>query len=357
MAPLLQSQAQAMVSQKALAQSKAALGAYRVEANEKSKAVLARVASAGAAALVQTSFVGWLDHTRYAKREAEIRKDYEEELDSVGKSYTEFRAKQIGNSTTVINRGYEETIAMLLLTCFKAMYEAVEDAKAIKEAKERATELEAKLQDNFDNSARNAKQVLGRMNADNDGALLGMTFKCWNQFIEEYKKNKELEDAVKAAEQKLETWKASQKTGAASVLNRMSDSTNTSQLHTFLQAWHEYTQETRDMIAQQEILGGKASQLNNFATRNKGSAKAEMIRMSLMQEHGTLYVCLGRWKRETKLDRMRRYGKEKNNKRKQQLQGVKGLFKDFATELENGLKEGTPRVDVNARHHKNRLPA
>jgi len=38
--------------------------------------------------------------------------------------------------------------------------------------------------------------------------------------------------------------------------------------------------------------------------------------------------------------------KEKNEKRKQQLNGVKGLFKNFAAELETGLKQGTPRVEV-----------
>lgn len=354
MAPLLQSQAQAMVSQKAMAQAKAQLGAYRVEANEKSKKVLAGLASAGNAALLSTMFVGWVDRTRRSKREVEIRKEYEEELEESARLYTEFRSKQIGNIKSVINKNYEETIAKILMECFRAMADEVEDRKAIEEAKSRAAELETKLRDNHDNSARNAKQVLGRMNAGNDEGLVAMTFKCWNQFCEDYKKNKELEDAVKAAEQKLDTWKAKQKDGATSVLNRMSAATNTSQMHTFLQAWAEYVRETRDMHAQQEMLGGKASQLNGFAMRNKGSAKQEMMRMTLVQEHTAMYMCLGRWKRETKLERMRRYGKEKNNKRKQQLIGVKGLFKNFASELEQGLKEGTPRVDVTAKHHRSR---
>jgi len=49
------------------------------------------------------------------------------------------------------------------------------------------------------------------------------------------------------------------------------------------------------------------------------------------------------WKREWKCERLKRYGQEKNMRRKQELIGVKGLFKNFASELETSLKEGTPR--------------
>merc|ERR1712232_628410 len=63
MAPLLQSQAQAMVSQKALAQAKAQLGSFRVEASEKSKKVLLGLVASSDATLLSTLYIMWAEHT------------------------------------------------------------------------------------------------------------------------------------------------------------------------------------------------------------------------------------------------------------------------------------------------------
>ena len=75
---------------------------------------------------------------------------------------------------------------------------------------------------------------------------------------------------------------------------------------------------------------------------------AEMERMENTLNTVLLIMVFSGWKRDVKLERMKRYGQGKNNQRKQQLVNVKGLFKNFANELETGLKEGTPRVDMKA---------
>lgn len=54
------------------------------------------------------------------------------------------------------------------------------------------------------------------------------------------------------------------------------------------------------------------------------------------------------WKREAKIEGMRRSGQNKDGKRKEQLAGVKDLFKNFASDLDAGLKAGTPRVETGA---------
>merc|ERR1712070_662327 len=73
-----------------------------------------------------------------------------------------------------------------------------------------------------------------------------------------------------------------------------------------------------------------------------------MDRSAVAADMSTMIVIFWYWKRETKVQRMKRYAQDKNNKKKQQLIGVKGLFKNFANELEAGLKEGTPRVSAGA---------
>merc|ERR1719287_436183 len=91
-----------------------------------------------------------------------------------------------------------------------------------------------------------------------------------------------------------------------------------------------------------------AGKFGSFAQRNKGAAGSAMDRAAAAAEASTQIVIFWYWKREAKVERMRRYAKDKNLKKKQQLVGVKGLFKNFANELEAGLKEGTPRVEAGA---------
>jgi len=349
----LQSQAQAMVSQKALEQAKAQLGAYRVEANEKSKKVLLGMVSGNASALIGTIFVSWNDMVMRIKREAEVRKEYEEEINAAQQALADFKAKQVENIKGVLMKGTEAAKGRAVLACYNALKQELADYKADLQTKKEAAELEAKLAGFASASRDNAKSVLARMNAGNEGALKVLIWKSWTGFIEEYKKNKDLEDKVKAAEARVKEFQAKQKEGSMSVLNKMSAATDTGLIQSTFMGWKEVWDEEKRQAEMEEAMGEKAGKLGSFASRNKGTAMHEMNRMLAVSEAGLMLAIFHYWKRDTKVERMRRYGREKNKKRKDQLVGVKGLFKNFASELENGLKEGTPRIDekkLKARH-------
>merc|ERR1719453_40329 len=95
----------------------------------------------------------------------------------------------------------------------------------------------------------------------------------------------------------------------------------------------------------EDMLASGNGRFASFSQRNKSSAKGAMDRAAEAADMSTYLVIFWYWKRETRVERMRRYAKDKNVKKRQQLVGVKGLFKNFANELEAGLKEGTPRID------------
>merc|ERR1712187_826525 len=96
----------------------------------------------------------------------------------------------------------------------------------------------------------------------------------------------------------------------------------------------------------QNVLNDSSGKLKSFANRNKDSAGNCMERTAYLQQQSTWIIIFMYWKREARVERMRRYARDKNVKKKNQLMGVKGLFKNFANELEAGLKEGTPRVAI-----------
>merc|ERR1719183_155232 len=110
-----------------------------------------------------------------------------------------------------------------------------------------------------------------------------------------------------------------------------------------LKGWYDYYLELKQAAEFQDALGGANSKLAGFSSRNKDSAMSAMQRLKEATTEQEILVVWMPWKKIAKLERIRRNGKEKNERRKKQLNGVKGLFKNFASELENSIKEGTPR--------------
>merc|ERR1711998_748973 len=103
--------------------------------------------------------------------------------------------------------------------------------------------------------------------------------------------------------------------------------------------WKTTVQEEKEQIRLQEQMAEKAAAMNQFGAKGKMTAKAEMERMQLTLDTVLCLIVFSSWIRESKLERMKRYGQAKNQARKQQLHNVKGLFKNFAGELEQGSRK------------------
>lgn len=354
MSPLLQSQANAMISQKALAQAKAALGESRVQANEKTKKVLMSLAGGSAEALKSSSFISWAELVKQIKRENEIRREYEEEIDSAEKKLQDYILSQTGIMRNMINKKHLDTTNGLLGACIDAFKQNVDEAKEELVKAEEMKELEAKLSQFGKDQVAKSKKVLDRMNAGSDVGLIHMMFTAWVQFMEDYRKNKDFEDAVKAEEKKIAEFMKKQNEGAKSVLTRMSTASDTGLIDSCFKGWVEVFVETKKANELEDMLNSASGRFNEFSSRNKSSAKGCMDRAAEATDTATYIIMFWHWKREYKTQRMIRYARDKNAKKKNQLIGVKGLFKNFANELEAGLKEGTPRPSPQAAQMKKR---
>merc|ERR1712072_1034863 len=348
MAPLLQSQAQAMVSQKALANAKNTLSSYRTDANDKSKKVLLGLVGNRDAALVSSSFHAWKEILVRLKREIEVRKEYEEELDKSFQALAACKEKQIANIRSVLARNTDLNKMKMIEAVYSAMKQEVIDFGVEEAARREAAELAEKLKGFTDAASQNAKNFIAKMNGNNAGALLSNAFTGWSTAVKDEKLAREMEDKVKEAEARFAEFQARQKSGAKGVLGGMQSASEQGLIAMCFNAWKTNVQEEKEQVRLQEAMAEKAAAMNQFGAKGKMTAKAEMERMQLTLDSTLLLMIYHSWKRESKLERMKRYGQAKNNARKQQLHNVKGLFKNFAGELEQGLKEGTPRVDMKA---------
>merc|ERR1712151_1319589 len=95
------------------------------------------------------------------------------------------------------------------------------------------------------------------------------------------------------------------------------------------QSWSEWIKEIKVGVEMEEKLNKKASQMGDFNKRNKKSATKTSERAAALIDTSIVVYCFCMWKREWKVEFMREYGKSKNDKRKKELVGVQGLFKDF----------------------------
>merc|ERR1712224_715636 len=62
-----------------------------------------------------------------------------------------------------------------------------------------------------------------------------------------------------------------------------------------------------------------------------------------VKEYGLCLHTMVLWTEYSKLERLLRYYANRMDSKKHQLQGLQTMFRNFATQLETGLKEGTPR--------------
>merc|ERR1719199_1381957 len=102
--------------------------------------------------------------------------------------------------------------------------------------------------------AAKSKKVLSRMNAGSDQGCMMLCLTAWIQYMEEYKKNKEFEDAVKAEEQKIAEFMKKQNEGAKSVLTRMSAATDSGLVGSCFKAWVEVFLELKKANELEEIM-------------------------------------------------------------------------------------------------------
>merc|ERR1712100_218747 len=95
----------------------------------------------------------------------------------------------------------------------------------------------------------------------------------------------------------------------------------------------------------EDILANGGGRFKSFNDRNKASAGGAMDRAASAADESTMLVIFWWWKRYVKVRIMTYFCERKNDKKKGQIKGVKDLFRNFANELEVGLKAGTPRIE------------
>lgn len=259
----------------------------------------------------------------------------------------DYKQTQLENVKGVLMRKAAQGDGALVELCFKTFLEDVAEKKRDAENADKVKDLEGRLSNFAEAQAANTKKVMARMNAGSDAALMGMHFQAWVQFLQEYRKNKEYEDMLKAAEAKTAQFMAKQNEGAKSVLDRMAAASGTGLLASVLQAWCAVIKEEKKAAEMEAILAGADGRFKSLAGAASQSAGGVMGRAAELQDLSLIMTIWNEWKVYAKVEKTKRFQRLRNDMRSQQIMGVKSLFKNFAHELENIKdKDATPRQEA-----------
>merc|ERR1719159_1646907 len=108
----------------------------------------------------------------------------------------DYRAAALNNVRNVLMRKHEQGNADLIKTVWKGWADENAKTKAELGGQAALNAMEAKLAAQSTAQMENSKKVMTRMSAGSDTAILQLTLTGWIQYLADYKKNKEEEDAV-----------------------------------------------------------------------------------------------------------------------------------------------------------------
>merc|ERR1712072_544623 len=172
---------------------------------------------------------------------------------------------------------------------------------------------------------------------------MDVCLEAWKGWLADYKKNKDTEDAIKAQEAKVAEFMKNKSDGAKSVIDKMNSATDSGLVEHVVSTWVQYFKDVKKAEELEAIMNGANDKFGSFSDRNKKGAMSAGEKATAVKEYGLVIHAMLLWQEVTKVERMLRYYQNRIEGRKHQLQGLQTMFRTFATQLEGGLKDGTPR--------------
>merc|ERR1712193_186327 len=193
---LLRSADDAQEAQRQLAALQAQIGGIGAAQNDKSKKMMAGVASNNDKALKAMIFGSWYTFQQKMKSEKDIRDMFEAEIENLDAKFMEYRQAALNNVRNVLMRKAAEGDAGLMKQVWKNWTDEVQETKREAGSQGAMAAMEAKLAASSAAQMENTKKVMTKMSAGSDNALLKVVLTSWMQWLGEYKKNKDEEEKI-----------------------------------------------------------------------------------------------------------------------------------------------------------------
>merc|ERR1719465_55325 len=130
----------------------------------------------------------------------------------------------------------------------------------------------------------------------------------------------------------------------------MNSATDSGLVEDVMSTWAQAYKDKQESLKMEELMAANEARFGALNGRQKDNAKGVMSRVNEQMDLNMMLKHFSAWATDTKLERIMRHYNAKMDSKKQQLQSVQHLFKNFATQLDQGLKgEGDSARDSGSR--------
>merc|ERR1712072_1343474 len=105
-----------------------------------------------------------------------------------------------------------------------------------------------------------------------------------------------------------------------------------------MSTWCQQFKDNKEAAKMEALMAKNEARFGALNGRQKDNAKGVMSRVNEQMDLNLMLKHFSAWATDTKLERIMRHYNSKMEGKKQQLQSVQHLFKNFATQLDQGLK-------------------
>lgn len=123
-----------------------------------------------------------------------------------------------------------------------------------------------------------------------------------------------------------------------SIITRLQTSNDQGLLFTFFKHWEDHWVEEKHAREMTDILASTNSKLVDFTGRNRGNAKSAMERATSAADSVLLLHVFTQWSLDSRLNQIYGTHHRRLDGKRKQLGKVQTMFREFATQLEEGLK-------------------
>lgn len=345
----LRGQEDKFAAQKQLAQARAKLGGVRNVAIEKAKGLMVNFAASSAKGLVTSVFKAWVTHTGDGKLEARIALEYGKTVGEVNELTQNYKDIQLNVSRRFMHWRGKEMDLDLKGDTFALWGEILSDRKHNEAAEARKKALKDKMKAMKKAHVQGARSMLGRMQAARELEQLTRCFEAIQDTWRETKVNLKRRSTVAAFRGQLTGFLKNKRASVQHMIKSMTSITDSGILHDVLVDWQDIILAQRREAKLTKGLEASKKHISTVISHNKLANQPTTERAKFQLERMLLIVTYFSWQLDAKVEGTKRVHTAKVEAKKQQLMGVQTMFRNFALQLETGLKGS----ESSRGHHKN----
>lgn len=334
----LRGQEDTLGAQKQLAHARAKLGGFRNAAIEKAKGLMVNFAASSAKGLLTSTFKAWLTRTEDGKLEAKIASEYGTTIGEVNGLTQRYKDIQLNVTRRFMNWRGREIDLDLKGDTFALWSEILSDRKHNEVSAASKKALKDKMEAMKKAHVQGARSMLGKMQAARELEQLTQCFEALKDTWQDKKVNHNRRQTVAAFQLQLTDFMTNKSSSVQHMVKSMISLTDGGLMHDVLIDWQDIILSAKREAKLTKAVETSKLHISKIVSCSKQSSPPAADRAMFQLERMLLIVTYFSWQLDAKVESTKRVHTAKVEAKKQQLMGVQTMFRNFALQLEAGLK-------------------